>query len=243
MFATQTARKQELQHYGLLQLRAGRMRPKLFDWVNCPQRPDLLRFAQTIAAAALVVFLFISPAAGQEATPQLVVEQFHSILLDTMKRADSLGIKGRYRNLEPRIVNSFDFRLMVAIASGRHWRKADTGQRDRLTKAFTRFSIGTYASRFSSFSGESFAIAGVENGPRRTVLVKTKLIRSNDSPVAITYVMKKSPAAWRIVDVIVDGSISELAVLRSEYASTLKRGGPDALIGALNKKAGGLVDE
>lgn len=243
MFATETAQEHGIRRSNVLRSRAMRLPANLFYWVNCVQTVDLQRISHLLAAAVFAAFVFISPAAAQGGTPQVVVEQFHSSLLDTMKRADSLGIKGRYRNLEPRIKTSFDLRLMIAIASGRHWRKADSGQRDQLTKAFTHFSVGTYASRFSSFSGESFTIAGVENGPRQTMLVKTKLIRINDSPVEITYVMKKTPASWRIVDVIVDGGISELAVRRSEYASTLKRGGTDALIGALNRKADGLVNK
>ncbi len=163
------------------------------------------------------------------------------VLLDTMKRADSLGIRGRYTNLERPIESSFDLRLMVAIASGRYWRKANRARRDRLARAFTRFSVGTYAANFSSFSGESFETIGVAAGPRGTRLVNTRLNRTGDSPIAITYVVKKSAESWRIVDVIVDSGISQLAVRRSEFATPLKRGGIEALTAVINEKADGLV--
>ena len=130
---------------------------------------------------------------------------------------------------------------MVAIATGRHWRKASKGQRQGLHKAFERFSIGTYADRFSSYSGESFETLSVKSGPRKTVLVNTQINRRNDSPVAITYVVKEFSGVMRIVDVVVDTGISELAVRRSEYAQTLKKSGVDALISALNNKAAGLI--
>ena len=201
------------------------------------------RYFPRFAIALLAIFMACLPAAGQEQAPRAVVERFHAALLDTMKRAESLGIKGRYRDLEPAIENSFHLRLMVAIASGRHWRKAGRAERDRLTQAFRRFSVATYASRFSSFSGESFETANIASGPRKTVLVNTRLKRVSDSPVQITYVVKKFAARWRIVDVVVDGGVSELAVRRSEYAATLKRGGVAALITALNKKADRLIAE
>lgn len=172
-----------------------------------------------------------------------MVEKFHTTLLDTMKSAKTLGIEGRYRTLEPRIENIFHLRMMIAIATGRHWRKAGPKQRDNLTRAFKRFSVGTYASRFSSYSGESFETAGVKPGPRQTVLVDTRLNRTDDSPVPITYVVKKFRGAWRIIDVVIEGGISELAVRRSEYATTLKQGGVEALIAALNQKADGLIRE
>lgn len=170
-----------------------------------------------------------------------MVENFHTTLLDAMKSAKTLGVEGRYRNLEPHIENIFHLRMMIAIATGRHWRKAGPKQRDHLARAFKRFSVGTYASRFSSYSGESFETAGVKSGPRQTVLVDTRLNRIDDSPVPITYVVKKFRGKWRIIDVVVEGGISELAVRRSEYATTLKQGGVEALINALNKKADGLV--
>lgn len=158
-----------------------------------------------------------------------------------MKNAQVLGIKGRYRNLEPRITTSFHLARMIAIASGRHWRKSSPEQRLDLVRAFRRFSVGTYAKQFSSYSGETFETTGAKAGPRKTVLVNTWLKRKSDSPVKITYVVKKYDTAWRIIDVVVAGGISQLAVRRSEYAATLKKGGIAALIRVLNKKADSLV--
>ena len=43
-------------------------------------------------------------------------------------------------------------------------------------------------------------------------------------------------SAWRIIDVIVESSISELAVRRSEYARILRQGGTGELIGVLDGK-------
>jgi len=40
----------------------------------------------------------------------------------------------------------------------------------------------------------------------------------------------------RIVDVFYDGTVSELAMRRSEYSALLKKGGIDALLAALEKK-------
>ncbi len=207
------------------------------------------RFFSGWTTIIVALFVVCPPAAGQENIPaavngsRAVVEKFHGALLETMKSAKTSGITKRYRKLEPRIEKSFNLRLMIAIASGRHWKKAGQKQQAQLTQAFKRFSVGTYASRFSSYSGESFETVGVKSGPRKTMLVDTKIHRKNDTPVRITYVVKKFDAAWRIVDIVIDGDISELAVRRSEYAATLKQSGVGALITALNKKADELVRE
>ncbi len=104
-------------------------------------------------------------------------------------------------------------------------------------------SISTYASQFGGFSGEAFEIVGERPGPQETRLVETRILRPRNSPVAITYVVKEADGRWRITDVLLDNTISELAVRRSEYRRILKRLGPEGLIGVLNHKANVLVSK
>ena len=54
--------------------------------------------------------------------------------------------------------------------------------------------------------------------------------------------MRPVKGRWRIVDVLLDGSISELAMRRSEYRRVLKKNGVDGLIQTLNSKAAQLVN-
>ena len=46
---------------------------------------------------------------------------------------------------------------------------------------------------------------------------------------------------WKIVDVLLDEVISEMAMRVSEYRATLRSKGADALAKALNKQAGRLM--
>ena len=75
------------------------------------------------------------------------------------------------------------------------------------------------------------------------MLVKTRLVRPGDAPARLTYVVKEYKGRWRIVDILLDDDISELAVRRSEYRRLLKKNGVDGLIATLNDKAAGLVAE
>ena len=45
---------------------------------------------------------------------------------------------------------------------------------------------------------------------------------------------------WRVVDVYLDGTVSELALRRSEYSSALKREGFDELVGSVETKIADL---
>ena len=172
-----------------------------------------------------------------------LVEDFHVTLLDVMKRAKTLGIAGRYEKLKPEVGERFNITLMAALTTGKHWRGATPDERKRLADAFHRYSAATYASRFSKFTGESFETLGVRKGPRGTQLVRTQIRRPNNSPVAFTYVTRAVGAAWRIIDVLVDKGISELAVKRSEYRSTLNTGGIRKLVQLLDKESDKLLAE
>lgn len=174
-------------------------------------------------------------------TPSGLIGEFHGTLLEVMKVAKTTGVQDRVKKLEPAIMNNFNLPVMIGVASGRHWNEMAEPKRAELVEAFKRMSVGTYASRFDGYSGESFETVGEAPGPSGTVLVKSQIVRPNDSPVTLTYVTKQFGAEWRIVDVLLATGISELAVRRSEYHRILQSGGVDRLIRVLNEKADHLI--
>ena len=139
-----------------------------------------------------------------------------------------------------RLMNeNFAIKGIAKFVLGRHWRKATESEKKEYLQLFENLLVATYADRFSSFSGESFEITGVKTGPRETILVNTRINRRNDTPVAITYVVKRFAGVARIVDVVVEG-ISMGITQRAEFASVIRnRGGKVAgLLTALREKTG-----
>lgn len=177
------------------------------------------------------------------ASPTEVIDGLHQQLLVTMKDAQRLGIDGRYKQLAPVLEQSFDFERMIAAAAGSYWANADESQRRKLLNSFIDLSITTYAARFNGFSGESFEVIGERQGPRDTMLVDTRINRTDGPPVAITYVLAEREGTWKIVDVLLDKSISELAVRRSEYNQVLRNGGTETLAQNLDEKAAEMRNE
>jgi phospholipid transport system substrate-binding protein len=158
-----------------------------------------------------------------------------------MKQAKTLSAEDRFNLLKASVENSFDFKLMIALASGKYWRAATAPRQENLRSAFAHFSVATYADRFSGFSGEFFKTLSVVNGPRRTMLVRTQIIRPGNTPVLLTYVTRRRDEEWRIIDVLLDNGISELAIRRSEYRSILKKKGISGLINLLKKNTTKLL--
>jgi phospholipid transport system substrate-binding protein len=199
------------------------------------------------AAAALlgaVLALVAAPGRADEPSPPAspVVEKLHDTLLSTMKQADALGFEGRYERLEPVLRSTFDFDFMAEKAVGRHWRSLSDEDQERMRDVFARFTLSTYANRFSGFSGERFEIRSEQPAPRDTVFVRTELVRpGGDEPIEINYRLHRTDAGWRIIDVLLRGTVSELALRRSEYSSVIKRDGFETLLAELEEKIADLA--
>ena len=209
-----------------------------------------LKFSVFGILLAVFVGFSLSPvsAASGDLAARTVVEKFHDVLLGTMKDGPTLGIKGRYERLEPTIEEFFDLSLMIRVATGRRsWVSSPQGKRNDLRAAFKHMSVSTYASQFKSFSGQTFEIHGVRPGHQGTLLVATRISNAEkDSSYKLTYVLKESRdrgGKWGIADVLLDATISQLAVRRSEYNRILKNEGVDALIATLNERANKLLTE
>lgn len=180
------------------------------------------------------------PALAQ-ATPTAVVEGFHARLLDVMRNAASLGVRGREQRLRPAMEAAFNLPAMTRIAIGPAWSGLSGAEQQALVRAFSEWSIANYANQFSGFAGESFSTLGESTLASGDRLVRTQLDRPNDSPVALSYLLRSGEGGWRIVDVYLAGTISELASRRAEFTTLLREGGAGRLLADLRARTAGLL--
>ena len=57
----------------------------------------------------------------------------------------------------------------------------------------------------------------------------------------LDYVMRKTDTGWKVVDVLADGSVSRVAVLRSDFSALFDKGGAPALEASLQQKTAELA--
>ena len=166
------------------------------------------------------------------------VQVLHAALLDTMKRGHELGMQGRYKALEPAIDGTFDFQVMLPFIVGPAWTTMSDADHKSLIAAFRRLTLASYASNFDSYNGQRFTMdANViqRSGDR---IVQTTLIPFGDKPVPLLYRMRQAGDSWRIIDIFLEGYVSELATRRSDFSATVGSGGAPAL----TKKMSDLAD-
>ncbi|MFY9657384.1 MAG: ABC transporter substrate-binding protein [Methylocystis sp.] len=192
-------------------------------------------------AALLLAALLSAPARSESAEPAARVNSFYEVLLNTMENAKQLGLKGRYDKLAPVLSKTYDLASMAKTAVGPGWSEFTPEQQREVVKAFTRMTIATYASRFDDYAGEQLEVSQTVDQPNGDRLVKTQITQSNGKTVALNYLMRKVGSDWKIMDVYLNGAISELATRRAEFGAILKSGGPDGLISSLTRQADKLL--
>ena len=172
--------------------------------------------------------------------PKTTVTAFDTALQHAMRDAKKLGYQGRYDLLAPAMQRAFDFPAMTRIATGSAWAKMTPEQQKALADAFARFSIATYANQFNDYDGEQFAVTEQKESPQGMV-VATVMKPAKGDAVRFNYLLHQAGDGWKIIDIYLDGSISQLAVRRGEFSAVLARSGPDGLLHLLESRIKALA--
>jgi len=198
---------------------------------------SVARAETPIAPAPAAIAPTTVPSATTNGPASAVIKNFYAQLQTVMKQGDQLGYAGRFKKLDPIIKSTYDLPTMTRFAVGLVWSKATPDEQKQLISAFSDFSIASYASRFTKYNGEEFNVLGekpVDGG----VLVETSLKPKDTDAVKLSYLMKADEkGSYRIVDVFLDGSISELATRRAEFSSIVAHDGIGALVNSLGEKS------
>ncbi len=196
------------------------------------------------APIALIALLALAQpgAHAEETKPVDVIESLHESLLSVMKEAKTLGYSGRYEQLGPVLESKFDLDFMGSKSLGRHWNALSDEEKQKWLGAFHRFTISNYASRFNGYGGETLKIMGSDEASHNTVVVRTEIFsptRDGDM-TRLNYRLRETPDGWRIIDVYLNGSVSELALRRAEFSTAYERNGFNEVLASLESKISDL---
>jgi phospholipid transport system substrate-binding protein len=193
--------------------------------------------------AALMALLLFGPVPSQAQRLDAAagrIQAYYQQLMPTLRQAGQLSVRERNQRFTPAIASAFDFGTMARLATGPAWSSFSGAQQAAVREAFTRFLIADYASEVTDYSGQSFVVDPATSPESRGggELVKTQLIQPGGRTVQINYLVR----GGRVVDVYLNGTVSDLATRRDEFASILAGGGgADALVKALRAKTDTLL--
>lgn len=196
-----------------------------------------------IAATAALFFGTVLPAGASTEQPAVApIQQLVDGLLMVMKAGPGTPFQQRLAMLSPVIDRTFDLGTILHESVGASWATLPAEQQSMLTEAFRRYTIASYVNSFNNYNGQRFDISPTTRAVGSEQVVQTKIIPKSGDSHELDYVMREGAGGWRAVDVLADGSISRVAVQRSDFRRLLARGGAQALADSLRTKSMDLSD-
>ncbi len=192
----------------------------------------MIRFVPVLA---LLAILGLAPAQAADPQAAAPIAALNQSLLQVMRAGRATPFAQRYATLAPVIERTFDLDSILQTSVGPRWQSFPAAQQQQLRDEFARFTVNSYVANFSSYGGERFEISPDTRAIGAEQVVETRIIQASGTPARIDYVMRQGPSGWRAVDVLLDGSISRVAVQRSDFRSLIASG-PEPLIQSLEQK-------
>jgi|SRR5579859_6384999 len=194
----------------------------------------------TLAAIALLLATVCVVPATAVGDPAAPVHKLCDTLIEVMKQGKDLGFKGRENKLRPVVGSAYDMNAVTKATLGLAANKLSPEDLAKLSDAYARFSVATYADQFSKWDGERFEIGEPHPGANGNTVVPSVIVTGDGSRTGIDYVVHETDGNWAIVDVLFNGSISQVAVRRSEFLPIYRQNGLDALVTQIDAKAAGM---
>ena len=176
------------------------------------------------------------------AGPAATIQSFEAALLAIMQAGSTAPFPQRFNSLAPVVDRTFDLETILRNSVGLPWSGLTAVQRAALLATFRRYTIASWVANFDAWSGQAFTVSPNLRHVANDVIVQTDLVPQHGSPTDLSYVMRQNASGWRVVDVLADGSISRVAVQRSDFRSLLTNGGVPALMASLQQKISSLSD-
>ncbi len=207
--------------------------------MNCFALRLRLTMPWVAAVVALLSLAVIPSPAEAESAAARRIEAYYQQLMPTLRAAGQLSVQERDRRFAPAITSAFDIGTMTRLATGPAWSKFSGAQQAAVREAFAHFLVADYAHQVSDYSGESFVV-DPQTSPASGggEIVRTKLLQPGGRTVQINYLVR----GGRVIDVYLNGTISDLATRRDEFASILAGGGgAEALVKTLRERTASLL--
>ena len=127
------------------------------------------------------------------------------------------------------VKNSYDLEKMGKIIIGVDWKQMDTKSKKEFINVFKRFISVNYFRRFNKINELDFEHQTVKVIGDKFKLARVILTADNEK-LKMDYLLGFKNEKWKIFDVLIDGSISEVATKKSDFKKIIKEEGVRGLV-------------
>jgi len=188
---------------------------------------------------ALFAALAALPLGARAATPEAApVATLDTALISAMKAGSAnQSFQQRYGTLDPIVKQAFDLPVITQNSVGFLWNTLPAAQQAQLGALFEQFTVDSYVSQFSAYNGEQINLLPAEKALGAKRIIQTQIVPSGGgAPTEIDYVVAQGGTGWQINDVLLNGTISQVAIHSSDFSALVTSGDATQLIAALKSK-------
>lgn len=161
------------------------------------------------------------------------LDKLHSTLTQISKNIIN---KQKIDVIEATIHQAYDLDKMSRIILGDYWTKSSYEEREKFKKNFALYISRNYFKRFSKIEKFTYNYKGFDNIGSNYKIAYFEFKFNEDEIFNINYMLIERKE-WLVFDVLIDGSISEIATKKSEFTETLENGGVQSLVNLLKTKS------
>lgn len=188
-----------------------------------------------VLAAFAVLPAFSMARADDSAEAVAAVKKFQDGQLAIVQKLGQMNVQQRYDALRPAIGATFDLPDMARMVHGAGWESLTDAQKAEWAEVLADYIAASYAAHLEGFNGKGFERDDKTAARDGALVVTTRITLDKGPPMAVDYVVRRTPQGWKIGDILAEGSISELAQWRRALRG-LSQDGFDASIKALRQR-------
>ena len=181
----------------------------------------------------LILLLFFSNIQSAELAADKIKKLHENLLIINFSEE---SFKEKFLILDEIIAELYNSKKMIRFIYGRKWKDLDEETKNKLGLTFQKYISFNYVKRFNNIQNLEFEFLGFEEISENKILVKTYLRPSVKKKINLDYMISKEEDNWKIFDVLLNSSISEIATKKSEFNSIIINQGATGLIKIITDK-------
>ena len=174
----------------------------------------------------IIIFIVFHSETKSESKILAGVNELHESLIKISNKtinSDNLAL------IDDVVKNSYDLEKMGKIIIGVDWKQMDTKSKKEFINVFKRFISVNYFRRFNKINELDFEHQTVKVIGDKFKLARVILTADNEK-LKMDYLLGFKNEKWKIFDVLIDGSISEVATKKSDFKKIIKEEGVSGLV-------------
>ena len=188
----------------------------------------LSNFFYSIFLICLIISIFIlfHSVTKSESNVLASINKLHESLT---KISDKTINSDNLEMIDDVVKNSYDLEKMGKIIIGVDWKQMNKKTQKEFVNVFKRFISVNYFRRFNKINELHFEHQTVTNIEDKFKLARVILTADNEK-LKIDYLLGFKNEKWKIFDVLLDGSISEVATKKSDFKKIIEEEGLSGLV-------------